>query len=82
MLKLRKNLKQLGFQQMELSSISAMNDTMNGVYQWLDLKVVKHYIVYGKSVTGETLGLEEIYGNAAEKVRLFQQKQKKDQVAG
>jgi len=82
MLKLRKNLKQLGFQQMELSSISAMNDTMNGVYQWLDLKVVKHYIVYGKSVTGEALGLEEIYGNAAEKVRLFQQKHKKEQVAG
>ncbi len=81
-LKLRKNLKQLGYKKMELSSISAMNDTMNGVYQWLDLKVIKHYMVFGRSVSGEEVTLEDIYGHAAEKVKAFREKHKKSEKAG
>ena len=80
-LKLRENLKQLGYNKIELSSISAMNDTMNGVYQWLDLTVNKHYMVFGKSVTGKALSLEEIYGHAAMKVRAYKKKHRKDPAA-
>jgi len=81
-LKLRENLKRLGYKKMELSSISAMNDTMNGVYQWFELKVIKHYMVFGRSVSGEALSLEEIYGHAADKVRAFREKHSKDAAAG
>ena len=81
-LKLRKNLKELGYKKMELSSISAMNDTMNGVYQWLDLNVIKHYMVFGRSVSGENLTLKDIYGHAAEKVKAFREKHKKNEKAG
>jgi len=81
-LKLRENLKRLGYQKMELSSISAMNDTMNGVYQWLDLKVIKHYMVFGRSVSSDPLSLEDIYGHAADKVRAFREKHGKTAAAG
>jgi len=81
-LKLRENLKRLGYKKMELSSISAMNDTMNGVYQWFELKVIKHYRVFGRSVSGKALSLEEIYGHAADKVRSFREKHNKGMVAG
>jgi GNAT superfamily N-acetyltransferase len=80
-LKLRENLKRLGYKKIELSSISAMNDTMNGVYQWLELKVIKHYMVFGRSVSGEALSLEEIYGHAADKVRAFREKHSKNAAA-
>jgi GNAT superfamily N-acetyltransferase len=76
-LKFRKNLLKLGYKKMELSSISAMNEMMNGVYEWMDLKISKEYMVFGRSVNGEQLTLEEIYGNAADKVRAFRAKNQK-----
>jgi len=64
-LNMRKNLLEMNYKTIELSSISAMNKEMTGVYEWMQLKIGKRYKVFGKSVSGNELSLEDIYGNAA-----------------
>jgi GNAT superfamily N-acetyltransferase len=71
MLKMRKNLLNLGFERVEISSISSMNKDSNGIFNWLEMKIVKKYKLFGKSVSGQELTLEDIYGIASEKVRKF-----------
>ncbi|HPR95723.1 MAG TPA: hypothetical protein PK466_05285 [Thermotogota bacterium] len=70
-LKIRKNLMKMGFEKVELSSISSMNKDSNGAYNWLDMKLNKQYKLFGRSVTGTALTIDEIYGIASEKVKKF-----------
>ncbi len=70
-LKMRKNLLEAGFKKIEISSISSMNKDSNGIYQWLDMDIVKKYRLFGKSVDGSRLSVEEVYGIASEKVKKY-----------
>jgi GNAT superfamily N-acetyltransferase len=70
-LKMRKNLLEAGFKKIEISSISSMNKDSNGIYQWLDMDIVKKYRLFGKSVDGSRLSVEEMYGIASEKVKKY-----------
>ncbi|HNS76465.1 hypothetical protein [Mesotoga prima] len=60
-----RNIQNMGFKEIEGSSISSMNFTMIANARRAGGKEYKHYIVYGKSLLKRPLSLSEIYGPAA-----------------
>ena len=70
-LKLRENLKRLGYGKIEFSSISAYNTQMIRLAEFIGCKRYKTYTVFGKSLIDRPLTLEETYGTGAETMRRF-----------
>ncbi len=62
-----RNIQNMGFKEIEGSSISSMNATMIANARRAGGEEYKHYIVYGKSLLKRPLSLSEIYGIAASK---------------
>ncbi|MBN2219386.1 MAG: GNAT family N-acetyltransferase [Kosmotogaceae bacterium] len=60
-----RNIQNMGFKEIEGSSISSMNSTMIANARRAGGREYKHYIVYGKSLLKRPLSLTEIYGPAA-----------------
>ena len=68
MIRIRENLKRLGYKKLEFSTISAANKQMTATASFLGIVPYKRYVVYGKSLTTDPLSLRDIYGRAADRI--------------